>query len=123
VVVHTARHWAEGGPGAPTWRTKWCGCVNGAAVLGHSGTPAQFMFDALAQHVGRAHLTVHHIHPVGRMPHAAQPGQGLVGVGVGRGRGELHHFGAHIHILPVDAGGLFAAGNARAARARGPGSR
>ena len=55
----------------------------GAAMLGHSGAPAQFILDALAQHVGSAHLAMHHINLVGCVPHAAQPGQGLVGVGMG----------------------------------------
>ena len=81
-------------------------------MLWHLSSPAQFVLDALAQHVGCSHLAVHDINPVRRMPHAAQPGKRLVAVGMGRCRGELHHLGAHIHVLPVDARRLFAARNA-----------
>ncbi len=73
------------------------------------------MLDALAQHVGRFALTVHHIHLPGCAGHFVQPTQQLVGVGMGRGRLDLRYFGPDRHILSMDADGVAATGQGRPA--------
>jgi len=88
-------------------------------VFRHDGTPTQFVRDAAAHHIGRASITMHHINLVGWLRHGAQPGQQLVGVGMGRRRDKLHHFGVDIHIAPMDAQRLGAAGQRGSARAGG----
>ncbi len=77
------------------------------------------MRNALAQVVGRAHFAVHHKHLLGGVLHAAQPGDELVAVGMGRCRAELDHLGPHRHILAMDADGLFSICQPRTARAGG----
>ena len=52
-------------------------------MLGHRGVPAQFVRNALAQDVGGLHFAMYHKDLFGGVGHAAHPGQGLSGVGMG----------------------------------------
>ena len=56
--------------------------MNGA-LLGHQRWPAQLMGDAFAQAVSGCHLSMHHEHLTRSVVQAAQPGQGLIAIGMG----------------------------------------
>ena len=55
---------------------------------------------------------MHDKHPVGCVLHAAQPGDELVAVCMGRSGVELDHFRPHGNVLPVNAYGSLAVGKA-----------
>ena len=77
------------------------------------------MFDALAQRIGGTHVAVGDKHPGRRGLHLLQPGQQLLGIGMGRGRLQLLHLGADAHFLAQHAQRFLSSRQACAARAWG----
>ena len=68
----------------------------------HHGAPAQLVLDAQAQLVRGCQFAMHDVNLIGRLGHGFQPRQKLSGIGVRRGRLQLHDFGAQFDVASVD---------------------
>jgi hypothetical protein len=65
------------------WHAHDCSSRPGRPLFRDLGSPAKLACDSAAQRVGRTGLAVHHIDLVRCLRQGAQPGQQLIGIGVG----------------------------------------